>query len=244
MPAEMPPTMNRALHLLGGREDPRLQQAAWVARCVGRGAAAPLTGEDVSALASTLRRRSVPRAGVVFGAGAGGAGVWIVRSGHVELVAGAGTRRVVVQILRAGDVDGDIQLLLGMPLPYTGRAVEDVELLELDPQEFERLLATHPAIARRWLSSVAERLNTSHMRILGLLGRSLAQQTAQLLLDEAETDVIALPQRTLAAMLGVRRPSLNKVLKEFEREGLVAVRYAAIDLLDRPALARRTRGRG
>ncbi|WP_435111963.1 Crp/Fnr family transcriptional regulator [Nocardiopsis synnemataformans] len=244
MPPEMPSAMNRALHLLGGgREDSRLQQAAWVARCVGRGSAAPLTGDDVSALASTLRRRSVPRAGVVFGSKAGGSGVWIVRAGQVELAAGSGAGRVVVQILRTGDVDGDIQLLLGMPMPYTGRALEDVELLELGPEEFERLLATHPAIARRWLSSVAQRLNTSHMRILGLLGRSLVQQTAQLLLDEADADVIALPQRTLAAMLGVRRPSLNKVLKEFERDGLIAVRYAAIDLLDRPALARRVRGR-
>ncbi|WP_304453286.1 Crp/Fnr family transcriptional regulator [Nocardiopsis sp. YSL2] len=232
--------MERALRLLGGaREDPRLQQAAWVARCVGRGSSAPLTGRDVSALASTLRRRTVPRSGVVFGGGNGGSGVWIVRSGQVELSAGSGTGRVVVQILKPGDVDGDIPLLLGMPMPYIGHAVEDVELLELGPEEFERLLASHPAIARRWLSSVAERLNTSHMRILGLLGKSLTQQTAQLLLDESDSGVVALPQRTLAAMLGVRRPSLNKVLKEFERAGLVRVRYAAIDLLDRSALSSR-----
>ncbi|KOX16485.1 Crp/Fnr family transcriptional regulator [Nocardiopsis sp. NRRL B-16309] len=233
--------MDRALRLLGGaRVDPRLQQAAWVARCVGRGSSAPLTSHDVTALASTLRRRTLPRSGVVFGAGNGGSGVWIVRSGQVELSAGSGSGRVVVQILKPGDVDGDIPLLLGMPMPYTGHALEDVELLELGPEEFERLLASHPAIARRWLSSVAERLNTSHMRILGLLGKSLAQQTAQLLLDESDADVVALPQRTLAAMLGVRRPSLNKVLKEFERAGLVRVRYAAIDLLDRSALSSRT----
>ena len=238
---EQSSAMDRALRLLGGsRVDPRLQQAAWVARCVGRGSSAPLTGPDVTALASTLRRRTVPRAGVVFGAGNGGSGVWIVRSGQVELSAGSGSGRVVVQILKPGDVDGDIPLLLGMPMPYTGRALEDVELLELGPEEFERLLASHPAIARRWLSSVAERLNTSHMRILGLLGKSLTQQTAQLLLDESDADVVALPQRTLAAMLGVRRPSLNKVLKEFERAGLVRVRYAAIDLLDRSALSSRT----
>ncbi|MCY9785244.1 Crp/Fnr family transcriptional regulator [Nocardiopsis sp. EMB25] len=243
MSPQTPAAMNRALSLLGGREDPRLQQAAWVARCVGRGHATPLTGDDVTALASILRRRSVPRAGLVFGAKPHTAGVWIVRSGHVELTAGSGPGRVVVQILRPGDVDGDIQLLLDMPLPYTGRALEDAEILELDPEEFERLLATHPAVARRWLSSVAERLNTSHMRILGLLGRSLTQQTAQLLLDEADGDVVELPQRTLAAMLGVRRPSLNKVLKEFEKAGLIGVRYAAIDLVDRRALARRVHGR-
>ncbi len=40
-------------------------------------------------------------------------------------------------------------------------------------------------------------------------------------------------------MLGAQRPSLNKILKELEREGLVGVRYAAIDLLDPEGLAKR-----
>ncbi|MBB6171939.1 CRP-like cAMP-binding protein [Nocardiopsis mwathae] len=231
--------MDRALRLLGGQSDQRLQQAAWVARCVGRGASAPLTSEDVSALAATLTRRTVPRGAVAYGGREDRPGVWIVRSGRLELTSGAGPGRVVVQILRGGDVDGDIQLLLDMPLPYTARALDDVEMLHLRREDFERLLATRPPIARRWLSSVAERLNTSHMRILGLLGRSLTQQTAQLLLDEAGEGDVALPQRTLAAMLGVRRPSLNKVLKELEKDGLIQVRYSAIDILDRTALARR-----
>lgn len=42
-------------------------------------------------------------------------------------------------------------------------------------------------------------------------------------------------------MLGVQRPSLNKILKEFERDGLVAVRYGAVGILDREGLARRAR---
>lgn len=33
-------------------------------------------------------------------------------------------------------------------------------------------------------------------------------------------------------MLGVQRPSLNKILKELERAGLIEVRYAALHLLD------------
>jgi Mn-dependent DtxR family transcriptional regulator len=37
-------------------------------------------------------------------------------------------------------------------------------------------------------------------------------------------------------MLGVQRPSLNKILKEFERAGLIEVRYAAIHLLIPPKL--------
>jgi CRP/FNR family transcriptional regulator, cAMP and macrophage regulator len=136
-------------------------------------------------------------------------------------------------------VDGDIQLLLGMPMPYTGRAIADTHCLFLASADFEQLLAARPPIARRWLSSVAQRLVASQARVLGLLGGSLTAQAARLLAEEADGGRVGLPQRTLAAMLGVQRPSLNKVLKELERDGLIRVGYAAIDIVDPGGLTRR-----
>ncbi|WP_300008635.1 cyclic nucleotide-binding domain-containing protein [Pseudonocardia sp.] len=79
--------------------------------------------------------------------------MWIIRSGHVELSVTSSRNRVVVGVLRPGDVEGDIPLLLGLPLPYAARAVDAVTCLQLSPPDFEDLLARHPAIARRWLSS-------------------------------------------------------------------------------------------
>ncbi|MDS1271864.1 Crp/Fnr family transcriptional regulator [Lipingzhangella sp. LS1_29] len=227
----------QALRALGtSRADGRIQQAAWVARCIGRGNTAPLTPQDLTALAETLESRTVARGAVAYGGPRSNTGVWILRSGRLELAAGAGPHRVVLQVLRGGDVDGDIALLLDMPLPYTARALEDSELLHLDAPDFDHLLTSHPTITRRWLSSVAERLNASHMRIIGLLGGSLTQQTARLLLEEADDDSVVLTQRNLAAMLGVRRPSMNRVLKELEAEGVIALRYSAIDIRDRGRL--------
>jgi CRP-like cAMP-binding protein len=136
-------------------------------------------------------------------------------------------------------VDGDIQLLLEMPLPYTGRAVSEVTCLFLAREDFEELLASHPAIARRWLSSVAQRLAASQARILALLGGSLTAQAVGLLAEESVDGRVELPQRTLAAMLGVARPSLNKVLKELERDGLIRISYSTIEVLDRSSLAAR-----
>jgi CRP/FNR family transcriptional regulator, cAMP and macrophage regulator len=175
---------------------------------------------------------------VLFGGGQA-PGVWIVRDGRIELSVGSGRRRAVVQLLRPGDVDGDIQLLLEMPLPYTGRAVSEVTCLFLGPGDFEQLLATHPAIARRWLSSVAQRLAASQARILALLGGSLAAQAASLLAEEAVDGRVELPQRTLAAMLGVQRPSLNKILKDLERDGLIRISYSTIEVIDRARLTTR-----
>ncbi|MGH3517990.1 MAG: Crp/Fnr family transcriptional regulator [Haloechinothrix sp.] len=226
--------MERTMRLLGAGspEELAIRQAAWVARCVGRGDAAPFAQDDLSALAAGLRTMAYERGTVVFQGGTAPDGVWIVRQGRVELSVGSGRKRAVVHVLRSGDVDGDIQHLLDMPLPYTARALHDSTVLFLSGDDFEKLLASRPAIARRWLSSVAQRLAVSQNRIIGLLGRSLTEQVARLLLDESVDGAVPLPQRTLAAMLGVQRPSLNKILKAFERQGLIHVRYAAIDVLD------------
>lgn len=226
--------MQHTMRLLGTGPAAELaiRQAAWVARCVGRGAAAPLSQEDLAALAATLRTRTYERSEVLFHGGVAAEGVWIVQRGRVELSVGSGRRRAVVHVLQPGDVDGDIQHLLDMPLPYTGRALDQCTVLSLSAADFEHLLADSQHIARRWLSSVAQRLAVSQARIIGLLGRSLTEQVARLLLDESVEDAVPLPQRTLAAMLGVQRPSLNKILKEFERKGLIEVRYAAIGVLD------------
>jgi CRP-like cAMP-binding protein len=148
------------LPVSGGLAEARIREAAWVARCVGRGHAAPLRPDDVTALAAMLAVRTFRPGSVVFG-GRSAAGVWIVRAGRIELSVGSGRSRAIVQLLRPGDVDGDIQLLLEMALPYTGRALNEVTCLFLAPRDFEELLATHPGIARRWLSSVAQRLAAS-----------------------------------------------------------------------------------
>jgi CRP-like cAMP-binding protein len=175
---------------------------------------------------------------VLFAAGKASQGVWIIRGGAVELAVGAGARRLVIQLLHPGDVDGDVELLLGMPFPYTARAVADTRYLFLEERAFERLLREHPAVARRWLSSVAARVAGGQRRIVGLLGKSLTVHVARLLTEEATDGRVRLPQRTLAAMLGVHRPSLNKVLKQFERQRLLELGYGEIRLLDPEGLAR------
>lgn len=232
--------LSHALQLLNADEhelDGLIRRAAWAARCVGRGPTAPLDADDLPTLGDLLQPRPVLKGNVLFRAGQRASGVWLVQTGRFELLLSSRQRRAVVGTLRAGDVDGDIPLLVDQPVPYAARAVADGSCLYLSRANFETLLAEHPVIARRWMSSVAHRLADGQRRVVGLLGPALVPQAARLLLDEAVDATIQLPQRTLAAMLGVQRPSLNKVLKELERDGLIAVRYATIEILDAFALA-------
>jgi CRP/FNR family transcriptional regulator, cAMP and macrophage regulator len=223
------------------RDDGPLREAAWIARCIGRADTVPLTESDLGALASFMDTKDIQIGEPLFRAGEASSGVWIIRRGLVELSVGSGRDRTVVQLLRVADVDGDVQLLLGMPFPYTARAAQPTRALFLSETSFEELLATHPAVARRWLSSAAARIATGQRRVMDLLGKGLPSQVASLLVGESLDDHIPLPQRTLAAMLGVHRPSLNKVLKDFEKKGLLELGYADIQILDHEGLSRLAR---
>lgn len=74
--------LRHLVHAVTGGQPPseaQVRQAAWIARCVGRGGSAPLHRDDVSALAETLQVKEFAPGAVVFHADQTADGVWIVR---------------------------------------------------------------------------------------------------------------------------------------------------------------------
>lgn len=207
-----------------------------MARCVGRGAWAPLSDADLEDLQTRLESIVFPPGAPLFTQGDPSDGVIVVREGRVELSHRTGRRRMVLRYLRPGDVDGDIGLILGMPRPYGGRAVDEVRALRVAADDFEWLIATHPAIARRWLSSVAARLVFAQRRVLQLSSGDLQRQVAMLLLDEGGDGIVELPQQSLAALLGATRSAVNRILRELERSGILRLGYGRVEIVDRELL--------
>jgi len=218
-----------------------MRQAAWVARCVGRGSVPHLSASDLELLAAQLTTVRFLRGDVVFVAGQMLTAVWVVRSGSIGLFAGAGAERVILSILRPGDLDGDVSMLLNMPQPYSAEALEDSICHRLDNELFVKMFGQHPELARRWLTAVASRLATSQQRLVDLLGVPLAQQVARVILDEAVDGELPYSQATVAALLGARRPSVNKVISDLQRRGLIDVGYRSIKMLDATALLAQAR---
>ena len=138
-------------------------------------------------------------------------------------------------------------MLLNMAHPYSAEALEDSICHRLDNDLFGKMFGQHPEFARRWLIAVASRLATSQQRLVDLLGVPLAQQVARVILDEAVDDELPYSQATVAALLGARRPSVNKVVSDLHRRGLIDVGYRSITVIDAAALVaqagRETAGR-
>lgn len=212
------------------------RDAHWVAENLVQGAPVAVGQPDITELVRNLRSVSLAAGETLYAAGESVPGTWIVRSGSIAISQGTGTNRCVVSLLHAGDVVGDTHLLLNMASPFTARSITPTTCWFLDGTDFRRLIAHYPSIGIGWLCNLASRLCRSRERTAVVVNGSLPQRVARTLLLEAGNGEIRLPQRTIAQMLGVQRTSVNKILKELERQGILLVGYGKIDLLKAEAL--------
>ena len=211
---------------------------AWIALCLSRGRNAPLHRSDVELLVEEMGISSYAGGTFVFRRGEAAAKVHVVRTGTVEISRQIKGRRVTLQILRPGDVFGDVPAFLGETEVFDARAIEDCTVLSLETEDLFTLLQTRPRIARRWFVSLAERMAGLQSRLVDLLAGGLEAQLASILVREADKQHrVRITQATLAGMLGVRRSSVQRVLKQLEAADLIALRYRCIDILDQAALA-------
>lgn len=224
--------------------DAKLRHAAWMARCLGRGDLFPFSPREVEELAATIGVRRVPPGTRLLREGELVDFIGLVEEGELELTRRVGLRRVVLQILRSGDMLGDVPYFCRTGSPFDARALTDVVLIAIDGAALARLFATRPAICQRFLYSLASRLERMQRRLLELTTGDLRSQIAALLLDETGggPGVLRLPQATLAQLLGATRPSVNRILKSFEAEGSVRLRYRTVEVVDAAALARAAAG--
>ena len=213
---------------------------AWIARDFGRPDLAPFSVPELDDLSRILQPLEVEAGQKILSPGEPSDAAYIVREGEVELALRRGPRRILVGIQRGGGVFGDIPLLCEMPFPYAAVARTASSLLRLPKDSLTDLLARHPAIALRWLSSVVKRLEQANRRIIELSVGDLRSRTLALLADELVRVVapaqVALTQAEIAALLGASRQSVNQVLGQLAREGLVAQSYGAIEVTDPEAV--------
>ncbi len=87
-----------------------------------------------------------------------GIGVFVIRSGKVEIVQEHGGKQQKIRELGPGGFFGDMALLDEFPRTATVRAVEPTTCLGLTRWHFRGILESHPQIALRILPVLTKRL--------------------------------------------------------------------------------------
>ncbi|MDB5107340.1 MAG: mechanosensitive ion channel/cyclic nucleotide-binding domain protein, partial [Candidatus Binatus sp.] len=117
-----------------------------------------LGDEELRLLVPTVSERQFGAGEMLVRQGEQGESLYIIRSGTVEvLLRGEDGVNHRVNTLGRSQFFGEAALLLGEPRNATIRAVNDVEVLEMDREGFTRLFKEHPETAAALSEVIAER---------------------------------------------------------------------------------------
>ncbi len=168
-----------------------------------------------------------------------------VRRGLLKLsVLHAEGSEVILTVLEPGNWFGEGSMLDQQPRGHTAVALESSELLVVNAKSFAALMQ-RTAFAQAIARLLAGRLRLAY----GLVGDSALcttrERVARRLAMLAHGDVtqlvdgrtsITTSQNTLAMMLGISRPTLNRELQAIAKEGFIRLRYGRIEINDLPSL--------
>lgn len=145
---------------------------------------AELADSDLERICGGVQNRTLAPGEVLFSEGDPADSAYVIAAGEVEIVKALGARETLLSLRGAGDVIGEIGLLLEAPRSATVRARTDVELLTIPCSVLDALLDTSPPALRSMYQVVLARLQdtsdrrrqTERMAQLGTLTAGVAHE--------------------------------------------------------------------
>ena len=213
------------------------QHFAWLARSFGRTDYLPLTPDDLSALAGAGEYVEKYPGTHLFKEGGEADAAYVIQHGEAQLYRTRREGNLVVGRVGPGAVIGDIAMFQGSPYVSSARALTPLTAFRLSRAKLLPVLIEHPVIAMRWLVAGLNQLEATQRQVIRLMHRTVREQVAELVLDEADRyGEVRLSQTSLANLLGASRQSVNQALSEFRRKDVIETGYRVIRVLDREAL--------
>ena len=181
----------------------------------------------------------------IFFMGDVGTSMMLVQTGEVRIsYPSAEGRAVLLSELKPGAVFGEIALLDGGERSADATASTNCTLLVFERRAFMELLESNWPLTEAVLKLVCARLRRSDERMADLAFFDLPSRLAKTLLARARPAPGGGPARVsdtqgaLAALVGGSRENVNRYLRRWEKEGLIAIADGRISLLDPEGLAR------
>jgi CRP/FNR family transcriptional regulator, cyclic AMP receptor protein len=210
-----------------------------------------LTHAQLEWVAQRAHRRVFPAGTNVLTVEQPGEAVYIILHGTVKIHVEQGDGRdVILSILGAGDLLGEMSLIDSVGRSASALTLENSLMLWMDKQAFNHLLEEFPPVARNLVRILSARVRLSDQLIQALATLDVYGRVARQLLAFAErygrptadggTRIpIALTQGDIADLVGASRKRVNQVMVAFKSQGLIGSDVEGhIILYDSQGLAR------
>ena len=102
--------------------------------------------------------RTYPKDTILFVEGEPGDELFIIQKGSVKISKIASNNEVLLAVLKAGDIFGEMALLEGKPRAATAVAYEDCEVMVINRANFEYMIKTQPQLIAKVTTLLADRI--------------------------------------------------------------------------------------
>lgn len=150
-------------------------------------------------------------------------------------------REVVLNVIKAGEVFGEIALIDGGRRTADAFAMEATELVVVSRRDFLPFLERNPRVCVQLLEILCQRLRATSAQVEDFFFLDLRARLAKRLLAAVDSaagndsgsgqETVRLSQHMLASMIGTSREAVNKQLRAWETAGLIAIKRGAIIIL-------------
>jgi len=198
-----------------------------------------LDREVLVRLEPSVRERRFERHRVLFFEGQPAESLWILRRGEVRLYKSSSEGRITtLEGLGPGEIFGAISALDEPSYPASAEALTEGVAWCVPKARVLRLMNEQPRLAVEILQIVSRRLRDAHERLRSFAHDPAPSRLARALLRAAQQGEARVTRRVLADASGTTVETAIRVLRRFEKEGIIRGGVGRIEVLDEPALER------
>ncbi len=184
-------------------------------------------------------------------------GIYLIEAGNIKCsTATPAGKEVVVGVFGKMSLLADAETFCNEPHVYSASALKKSRVGLLKKHRFEKLRLEHPEIGERIIQMISLRLTRTIQLMEDTIGYDVPQRLARQIdrlsrvhfdhannPDEKAELIVNIGQETLAAMIGAATQTTNRILKQWEAQGLIKVNYGNISIYDLAALLEFAKGK-
>jgi len=208
-----------------------------------------LSPNEIDTLISYSRVERYRAGREIFAKGSPGQSLMAVLRGSVKISSlSVGGKEVVFAIYNEGEIFGDMSVLDGGERSADATAMTDCELLVLSRRDILPLLERRADLCMILLKVLCHRLRQTSEQVEDVVFRHLESRVAKALLQLVErvglralnspSVELHVSQRELGSMAGGSRESVNKILQNWHRQGLIDISKGSIIIRNVEAIER------
>jgi CRP-like cAMP-binding protein len=174
-----------------------------------------------------------------------GAELYIIQKGQVKITKIVDKNEVLLAVLKAGDMFGEMALLENKPRSASAIAQEGSQLLAVNRQNFNQMVATQPQLVARLTTTLADRIWLMYKQLANTLINDPIGRMYDMLVIQLEKQRIPVQAAKpftfdfgpteLANMCGIPKDSANRFISDFCREPIIRLiddRISVTDMLE------------